>query len=459
MHASKLPTLSPPAISIPEPDHLVLEESSRGEIESALTYGRLGGHHPIHLGDHLGDGRYRIIHKLGSGGFANVWLCRDMKSREITKYVALKVLLSGASVGDDCDEMRVSKMLGKLHLDMDQEAGAKYICLPSDHFEIDGPNGSHRCFVYPVLGPTVTAPILRKFESPDKVLRNICLKVVQAIDFLHGHGICHGDLTPFNILLQTSGLDGLSEDEIIHMLGEPRKVRVLTQSGENPTEPTAPKYLVRPVDWNSTSIDLKFVSDQPCVIDLGQSFQVTDPPRDFALTPEPYQSPELMLDKALGLGCDLWALGCTLFEIRTGGRLFGKWANTDDAYLCDMANTLGKFPEPWWSTTWESRKKWYKDEVDSQGRVISILNDLAKDNVVPEEPESNRDIHPSGSLQGKLAQGLRYEVGWPSWDSFSRDISADEIEMFSDLLGKLVKFDPKDRLTAKAAQDHEWFKM
>ena len=32
---------------------------------------RPGGHHPVHLGDTLGN-RYKVIHKLGHGGFANV---------------------------------------------------------------------------------------------------------------------------------------------------------------------------------------------------------------------------------------------------------------------------------------------------------------------------------------------------------------------------------------------------
>lgn len=33
----------------------------------------LGGHHPVHLGDvHGNNGQYRVIHKLGHGGFANV---------------------------------------------------------------------------------------------------------------------------------------------------------------------------------------------------------------------------------------------------------------------------------------------------------------------------------------------------------------------------------------------------
>lgn len=40
---------------------------------------RPGGFHPIRLGDTLQDGRYKIYHKLGWGGFSTVWLARDNK--------------------------------------------------------------------------------------------------------------------------------------------------------------------------------------------------------------------------------------------------------------------------------------------------------------------------------------------------------------------------------------------
>ena len=33
-----------------------------------------GGFHPIEIGDELHHGRYRIIHRLGHGGYATVWL-------------------------------------------------------------------------------------------------------------------------------------------------------------------------------------------------------------------------------------------------------------------------------------------------------------------------------------------------------------------------------------------------
>lgn len=41
-----------------------------------------------------------------------------------------------------------------------------------------------------------------------------------------------------------------------------------------------------------------------------------------------------------------------------------------DDYLARIATLLGPFPEPWWTTTWQTRGEIFKDELDSQGRTI-----------------------------------------------------------------------------------------
>lgn len=145
-----------------------------------------GGHHPVHLNDVLGDGRYRVLHKLGNGGYANVWLCRDLVA-PAPKYVALKVLMAEAST-EDCRELLCAEELkGVAHDDA--------VCVALDHFRSDGPNGSHLCFVYPVLGPKVSSGLLQPSEDPDRMLRAVCHQTVRAMAALHKLGICHGGET------------------------------------------------------------------------------------------------------------------------------------------------------------------------------------------------------------------------------------------------------------------------
>lgn len=77
-----------------------------------------------------------------------------------------------------------------------KEIQEKSICLlPLDCFWIDGPNGTHLCLVYPVLGPPVSC-LLRRFKYPDTTLRKIALQVVRGVAALHDLGICHGGFFP-----------------------------------------------------------------------------------------------------------------------------------------------------------------------------------------------------------------------------------------------------------------------
>jgi hypothetical protein len=38
-----------------------------------------GGYHPLVLGEVLNNGRYKIIHKLGWGGYSTTWAAKDQQ--------------------------------------------------------------------------------------------------------------------------------------------------------------------------------------------------------------------------------------------------------------------------------------------------------------------------------------------------------------------------------------------
>jgi serine/threonine-protein kinase SRPK3 len=98
-----------------------------------------GGHHPVQLGDTLGDdSRHIVVHKLGHGGFANVWLCRDIRAQPLARYVALKILMADVSV-EECSELRVMQLKAWRDAESASSRGAEYVCLPLDKFDIEGP--------------------------------------------------------------------------------------------------------------------------------------------------------------------------------------------------------------------------------------------------------------------------------------------------------------------------------
>jgi serine/threonine-protein kinase SRPK3 len=144
---------------------------------------REGGLHPLIIGDALKDARYRIVHKLGSGSFATVWLGRDTLE---SKYVSLKVL--SAEIPFDCKELQILTTVAATTI---THRGRDFVIELLDHFVVDGPNGKHLCLVTRVAGDRLA----KKLDFPSTSLewpRIIGLQVAEALGFLHELGIAHG---------------------------------------------------------------------------------------------------------------------------------------------------------------------------------------------------------------------------------------------------------------------------
>ncbi len=144
---------------------------------------RKDGLHPLIIGDTLRNGRYRIVHKLGSGSFSTVWLGKDASEN---RYVSLKIL--SAETPLDCKELQILEAITATPV---AHKGREFIVQLLDHFIINGPNGKHWCLVTKVAGDRLA----RKPGLPYNSLewpRTISLQVAEALGFLHTLGLAHG---------------------------------------------------------------------------------------------------------------------------------------------------------------------------------------------------------------------------------------------------------------------------
>jgi len=110
----------------------------------------------------------------------------------------------------------------------------------------------------------------------------------------------------------------------------------------------------------------KWLSDQIMIIDFGISFLRNERSLDIG-TPKAYCAPELFFKEPRSEASDIWALGCTIFEIRTGTLLFRcRGSPTKDQVLMSVVEMLGKLPPEWWDL-WEKGREWYSNKISNGG--------------------------------------------------------------------------------------------
>lgn len=170
-----------------------------------------GGLHPIVINQLLGNGRYKVLHKLGSGGYATVWLACDLyyDSQKSTfgPLVCLKVHRADESPEnvDDSPEIMIPRKLASLKPNI-----RSHLALPHHAFIERGPNGTHLCIVSEPAGANLWAITdcpgrvrgTRRLRSD--IARKVSDQVTRFVCEMHSAGIVHGGMINYFMTITVS---------------------------------------------------------------------------------------------------------------------------------------------------------------------------------------------------------------------------------------------------------------
>ncbi|XP_061676512.1 dual specificity protein kinase CLK2-like isoform X2 [Syngnathoides biaculeatus] len=271
---------------------------SRGNAEATVESDRdaENGHLVYKNGDILED-RYEILDTLGEGTFGKVVQCLD-NSRN-GRQVALKIIKN----------KKKYREAAKLEINVLEKISQKdkqklYHCVQMlDWFNYYG----HICISFELL--SLSTFDFQKGNNflpyPIHHIRHMAQQICRAVSFLHDNRLTHTDLKPENILFVNSDYS------------------VIYNTDKKCNERRVNDTTVRVVDFGSATFDLEHHST--------------------VISTRHYRAPEVILELGWTHPCDVWSIGCILFEYYKGFTLYQTHDNKE--HLAMMEQIHGPIPQ------------------------------------------------------------------------------------------------------------------
>jgi len=253
------------------------------------------GHLIYSAGDVL-QARYEIIKTLGEGTFGKVVECKDRNRNG--ENVALKII-KNVEKYREAARLEIN-VLQKIN---EKDPDGKCLCVQMlSWFDFYG----HVCITFNVLGLSVFDFLKENNYMPyplDQV-RHISYQLCKSVRFLHANELTHTDLKPENILFINS------EHDVIYNFKRKQDFRRVRCTD------------IRLIDFGSATFNNEHHST--------------------IVSTRHYRAPEVILELGWHHPCDVWSIGCIMFELYTGYTLFQTHDNRE--HLAMMERILGRIP-------------------------------------------------------------------------------------------------------------------
>ncbi|XP_057332227.1 dual specificity protein kinase CLK2 isoform X4 [Microplitis mediator] len=334
------------------------------------------GHLVYQSGDVLAN-RYKVLATLGEGTFGKVVKVKDLQMDHV---MALKIIKN----------VEKYREAAKLEINALEKIAAKdpdgqHLCVKMlDWFNYHG----HMCIAFEMLGLSVFDFLRDNNYQPYPLdhVRHMGYQLCYAVKFLHDTKLTHTDLKPENILFVDSEYE-VTYNSKKRILFKRRDVRRVKRTD------------IRLIDFGSATFDNEHHST--------------------IVSTRHYRAPEVILELGWSQPCDVWSIGCILFELYLGITLFQTHDNRE--HLAMMERILGTIPHRMARKTktkyfYHGKLEW--DDKSSAGRYV-------RDNCKP--------LH-------------RYMLS-----------EEEEHRQLFDLIQRMLDYEPSERITLKDALLHPFF--
>ncbi|XP_017796332.1 PREDICTED: serine/threonine-protein kinase Doa isoform X3 [Habropoda laboriosa] len=329
------------------------------------------GHLVYQSGDILAN-RYKVLATLGEGTFGKVVKVKDLQMDHV---MALKII-------KNVEKYREAAKLeiNALEKIATKDPEGQHLCVKMlDWFNYHG----HMCIAFEMLGLSVFDFLRDNNYQPYPLehVRHIGYQLCYAVKFLHDNKLTHTDLKPENILFVDS------DYESIYNSKKRRDIRRVKRTD------------IRLIDFGSATFDHEHHST--------------------IVSTRHYRAPEVILELGWSQPCDVWSIGCILFELYLGITLFQTHDNRE--HLAMMERILGTIPHRMARKT--KTKYFYHGKLDWEEK--SSAGRYVRDNCKP--------LH--------------------------RCMLSDDEEhrQLFDVIQKMLEYEPSQRITLKDALSHPFF--